>query len=132
MRLDVDNYSAIKIRSSNQTSLLSNLNDEINQLPNDIYSIERISLSRTRKINDNDDEYSSKNAFILRCKLLDKLNPIIPPTSFTYTNILSRTTTGNFIINKNKATKIRIYRYKKKCDTTPPCATFLTRHFRTK
>lgn len=80
MRLDVDNYSTAKSRSLNPTSLLSDLNDEINQLPIDIYSIERIPVSHTRKITDNDDdEYLNKNGIILRCKLLEKSNPIIPP-----------------------------------------------------
>ncbi|CAF2869142.1 unnamed protein product [Rotaria sp. Silwood2] len=79
IRLDVDNPSTIKIRSSNQSSLLSNLNDEIHQLPDDIYSIEFISVSRTRKHIDNDDEYLSKNGIMLRCKLLEKPNPLIPP-----------------------------------------------------
>ncbi|CAF4804122.1 unnamed protein product [Rotaria sp. Silwood1] len=80
IRLDVDNPSTIKIRSSNQSSLLSNLNDEINQLPDDIYSIEYISVSCTRKRidNDNDNEYLSKNGIILQCKLLEKSNPLIP------------------------------------------------------
>ncbi|CAF0886338.1 unnamed protein product [Rotaria sordida] len=84
IRLDVDNPSIIKIRTSNQSSLLSNLNDEINQLPDNIYSIEYISVSRTRKHIDNDDdddddEFLSKNGIILRCKLLEKSNPLIPP-----------------------------------------------------
>ncbi|CAF1971604.1 unnamed protein product [Rotaria magnacalcarata] len=84
MRLDGDNPSTIKIRSRNQLSLLSNLNDEINQLPDDIYSIERVSVACTRKhSNDDDDdddndEYLSKNGIILRCKLLEKPNPLIP------------------------------------------------------
>jgi len=79
MRLDVDNYPTIKIRSSNQSSLLSKINEEINQLPIDIYSIERILVSRTRKYTNNDEEYLNKNGIILRCKLLEKSNPIIPP-----------------------------------------------------
>ncbi len=79
MRLDIDNYPIVKIRSLNQSSLLSKLNEEINQLPNDIYSIEYISMSRTKKSLDYDDEYSNKNnGLILRCKLLEKSNPIIP------------------------------------------------------
>ncbi len=87
MRLDFDNYSTVKILSSNQaSSLLSDLNDEINQLPIDIYSIERIPISRTRKINDNDEEYSSKNGIILRCKLLEKANPVIPTLRLHVTN----------------------------------------------
>jgi len=79
MRLDIDNYPTIKIRSSNQSLLLlSKINEEINQLPNDIYFIERISVSRTRRNMDNDEEYLNKNGIILRCKLLEKSNPIIP------------------------------------------------------
>ncbi|CAF4612181.1 unnamed protein product [Rotaria socialis] len=81
MRLDGDKPSTIKIRSRNQLSLLSNLNDEINQLPDDIYSIERVSLACTRKFSnddDDDDEYLSKNGIVLRCKLLEKPNPLIP------------------------------------------------------
>lgn len=78
MRLDVDNYPIIKLRSSNQSTLLSTLNDELNQLPPDIYSVERVSLSRTRKNTDNDEEYLNKYGLVLRCKLLEKSNPIIP------------------------------------------------------
>jgi hypothetical protein len=82
MRLDVDHSPTIKIRSSNQSSsslLLSKLNEEINELPNDIYSIERVSLSRIRKHFDHEEEYSNRNGIILRCKLLEKSNPILPP-----------------------------------------------------
>ncbi len=82
MRLDLDHSPTIKIRSSNQSSsslLLSKLNEEINQLPNDIYSIERVSLSRIRKHMDYDEEYLNRNGIILRCKLLEKSNPILPP-----------------------------------------------------
>jgi hypothetical protein len=78
MRLDVDNYPPIKIRSSNQPSLLSKINEEINQLPIEIYSIEHVPVLRIRKTTDIDDEYLSKNGIILRCKLLEKSNPIIP------------------------------------------------------
>jgi hypothetical protein len=78
MRLDVDSNPPVKIHSSNQTSLLSKLNDEINQLPNDIFSIECLSVSRTRKTSEHDEEYLNKNGFILRCKLHEKSNPIIP------------------------------------------------------
>ena len=78
MRLDSDNYFSAKIRSSNQSSLLSILNDEINQLPMDIYSIEFISVSRTRKNTANDDEYLGKNDIVLRCELLETSNHMIP------------------------------------------------------
>lgn len=78
MRLDVDNYPTIKIRSSNHSSLLSKLNEELNQLPNNIYSIERVCVSRTRKSAHHDEEYLNRNGFILRCKLLEKSNPLIP------------------------------------------------------
>jgi hypothetical protein len=79
MRLDVDNCLTTKIRSANQSSLLSILNDEINHLPADIFSIERITVSRTIKTNGHDDDYLSKSGIVLRCKLLEKSHPILPP-----------------------------------------------------
>jgi hypothetical protein len=78
IRLDNDTYPTAKIRSSNHLSLLSIVNDEIKQLPNDIYSIECIPMSRMRKTMDHDEEYLNKQDLILRCKLLEKSNPIIP------------------------------------------------------
>lgn len=83
MRLDGDNTLTIKVRSRHQSSLLSTLNDEMNQLPDDIYSIERVSVSHTRKSSDDtgeeEDERLSKSGIILRCKLLEKARPLIPP-----------------------------------------------------
>ncbi|UJR23878.1 hypothetical protein I4U23_026850 [Adineta vaga] len=78
MRLDDDSYSMAKIRASHHSSLLSKLNDELNQLPNNIYSIECMPISRTRKILDSDEEYLSKDSVVLRCKLLEKSHPMIP------------------------------------------------------
>ena len=78
MRLDNDTYPLTKIRSYNNISLLSIINDEIKQLPNDIYSIECIPVSRMKKNTDYNEDYSNKNDLILRCKLLEKSNPVIP------------------------------------------------------
>ena len=75
MRLDNDSYPIIKVRCTTNNSLLTTIADEINQLPKDIFSIERISDYRTRKSFDN----HQQNGIILRCKLLDKANPILPP-----------------------------------------------------
>ena len=79
MRLDVDPYPIIKMRSMNQSSLLLKINEEINQLSKEIFSIERIFESRTRKYFDNTEELGDQNGIILKCKLLDKSNPILPP-----------------------------------------------------
>ncbi len=78
MRLDNDTYPLTKIRSYNNISLLSIINDEIKQLPNDIYSIECIPVSRMKKNTDYNEDYSNRNDLILRCKLLEKSNPVIP------------------------------------------------------
>lgn len=80
MRLDFDNHSATKIRSSyNYSSLLFNINAEINKLPANIFSIESIpGVLRTKKRTDNDDEYLSKTGITLRCKLLEKSYPLMP------------------------------------------------------
>ena len=78
MRLDNDTYPLTKIRSYNNISLVSIINDEIKQLPNDIYSIECIPVSRMKKNTDYNEDYSNKNDLILRCKLLEKSNPVIP------------------------------------------------------
>ena len=78
MRLDIDHSPPIKHRSFHQNSFLTKLNDEINQLPKEIFSIERTSLTRTRETNNSDDEQSHRTGLILRCKLIEKHHPILP------------------------------------------------------
>jgi hypothetical protein len=59
--------------------LLSRLNDEINCLPADVFSIERIPMSSGVKNFDVDDEFLNKNGIVLRCTLLETSNPRIAP-----------------------------------------------------
>ena len=80
MRLDSDDHcGTVKVRSFHRSSLLSAVNDELNQLPNDVYVIECTPISRTRKTTDQDQEYLSKHSVVLRCKLLERSHPMIPP-----------------------------------------------------
>lgn len=82
MRLDLDQSPPIKVRSFTETSFISKLNEELNQLPEDIFSIERISSTRTI------DDKSYRNGFILHCRYIEKHQPIVPalrlliPTSY--------------------------------------------------
>lgn len=80
MRLDVDqSFPPIKLRSFHQTTFLNQLNDEINQLPKEIFAIERTCLTRFRERNSFDDEQQIyRTGLILRCKLIEKHQPILP------------------------------------------------------
>lgn len=78
MRLDDDSCSTIKLRCTTNNSLLAKLTDEIDQLSKDIFSIERISDYRARKSSDNHEDYYQRKGIILRCKLLEKSNPLLP------------------------------------------------------
>lgn len=85
MRLDLDQSPPIKLRSFNETSFLTELNEELNQLPNDLFSIERIYSTRFHRTIE---EQPNRNGLILRCRLIEKYQPIIPslrlliPTSY--------------------------------------------------
>ena len=82
-RLDVDTHSnaitKAKVCLPNQSSLISNLNDELNLLPNQWFSIEFLPVSHTTPMAELNDEYLSKNGLVLRCKLLELSNPLVPP-----------------------------------------------------
>lgn len=54
------------------------INEEIHQLPADVFSIERISVSRLMKNHPTESIGSTKSGIILRCKLLGTSNPIVP------------------------------------------------------
>lgn len=78
MRLDDDDRCGIvKVRTSHRSSLLSVVNEELNQLPENVFSIECMPVARTRKTADQ--EYLSKHSVLLRVKLLEKSHPMIPP-----------------------------------------------------
>jgi hypothetical protein len=81
IRLDFDNNS-IRITksevSSNQLSLLSKLNYELSLLPNNRFSIEYLPVSHTSQTIEFNDEYLSRNGLVLRCKLLEQSNPLLP------------------------------------------------------
>ncbi len=83
IRLDSDNNSnqitLQKLSPLNQSSFLLQLNDEINSLPAEIFSIERLPVSHTMNNNQLNDECFSKSGIVLRCKLLELPNPLIPP-----------------------------------------------------
>jgi hypothetical protein len=83
IRLDTDENSnriaKQKFSLSNQFSLLSNLNEELNLLPANLFLIERLPVSHTTKTLEFDDEYLSKNGLVLRCKLLEPSTPLILP-----------------------------------------------------
>ena len=82
MRLDLDQSTPIKLRSFNETSFLTELNEELNQLPNDLFTIERIPSTRTIE------DQPNRNGLILRCRFIEKYQPILPslrlliPTSY--------------------------------------------------
>ena len=82
IRLDFDSNSTRISEpgvSTNQLSLLSRLNTELSLLPTNRFSIERLPVShanhQTIELND---EYLSRNGLILRCKLLEQSNPLVP------------------------------------------------------
>lgn len=78
IRLDTDNnYNRLK-REKLPFSLLSHINDELNSLPANRFYIERLPVAHTRKHTQLDEEYLSKNGIVLRCKLLELSNPLIP------------------------------------------------------
>ena len=83
IRLDVDHCSyrpsRRKLPTSSSSSLLSQLHDELNGLPAEVYSIEFTTTSNGRIPTGVDDDYLNKNGIILRCKLLETPNPILPP-----------------------------------------------------
>ena len=84
IRLDNDHHlnhqTERKISPSNQSSLLlKNLNNELDLLSKNRFSIEYIPVSHTTKPIELDDDYLSKNGLVLRCKLLEPSNPLIPP-----------------------------------------------------
>lgn len=60
------------------SSLLSYLNDELNILPANRFFIERLLVSHTRTNLQLDEDSLNKNGIILRCKLLELANPLIP------------------------------------------------------
>ncbi len=80
IRLDDDNDNLNRIkRQKLSSSLLSHLNNELDLLPVNLFLIERVTISHTMNKMELDDEYLSKNGIVLRCKLLESSNPIIPP-----------------------------------------------------
>jgi hypothetical protein len=68
-----------KICSLNESSLLSQLKDELDLLPTEIFSIEGLAVAHAIKHNQLNDDYLSKNGIVLRCKLLEVSNPLIQP-----------------------------------------------------
>ncbi|UJR24936.1 hypothetical protein I4U23_006300 [Adineta vaga] len=84
-KIRLDNDSTISNRISqqpnsvNHSSLLAHLNDELNLLPANVFSVERLSVAHQNQHIDTDDEYSSRKGLVLRCKLLEAVNPLIPP-----------------------------------------------------
>ncbi|CAF4961456.1 unnamed protein product, partial [Rotaria sp. Silwood1] len=85
IRLDNDNSSnSIRITpenissSSQSSSLLSYLNDEFVLLPANTFLIEYLPISHKINNNELNDDYLYKNGIIIRCKLLESPNPLIP------------------------------------------------------
>ncbi|CAF3064392.1 unnamed protein product [Rotaria sp. Silwood2] len=84
IRLDNDNSSnrpritTEYFSSLNQSSLLSNLNDELALLPANMFFIEYLPISPSINNNELNDEYLNKTGIIVRCKLLELSNPLIP------------------------------------------------------
>ncbi|CAF3494790.1 unnamed protein product [Adineta steineri] len=83
VRLDNDYNNSNRITQqiipSNQSSLISQLNDEFNLLPANIFSIELLPVSHVVKTIQLNDEYLSRKGLVLRCKLLEPFIPIIQP-----------------------------------------------------
>jgi len=83
-RLD-DDHQTNKINEKSvslvqhSSSLLVTLHNEIDSSLTNRFSIEYLPVSHTTKSIQLDDEYLSKNGLVLRCKLLEITNPIIPP-----------------------------------------------------
>lgn len=83
-RLDDDqSFNSIKDKQLSfshlsSSSLLTVLNSELNSLLTNLFSIEYVPVSHSTRSIQLDDDYLSKNGLVLRCKLLEKTNPIIP------------------------------------------------------
>ena len=79
IRLDGDQRLKSRLRSSPaSSSFLSVINDEIHQLPAEVFSIERISVSRALKSQPAETIGPNKTGVVLRCKLLGMPNPLVP------------------------------------------------------
>lgn len=76
LRLDYDQNGKIRQRSTKSSTFLSLINDEINKLPSDLFSIERLNSSRTIKTTSNGRDEQLGLTF--RCKLISHSNPIVP------------------------------------------------------
>ena len=81
IRLDVDHcsYRPSRRKLPASSSLLTQLHEELNSLPAEVYSIEFTTTSNGRVPTEVDDDYLNKNGIILRCKLSETPNPILPP-----------------------------------------------------
>lgn len=81
IRLDLDHCSYRPSRRKLPTtpSLLSQLHEELNRLPAEVYAVELTTTSNGRIPSEVDDDYLNKNGIILRCKLSETPNPILPP-----------------------------------------------------
>ena len=77
IRLDGDS-DALKLNEkrtmSSDLSFISRLNDELNHLPAEIFSIERIGTQCRF-----DEDYSKRNGVLLRCKLIAENYPLVSP-----------------------------------------------------
>ena len=58
--------------------MISHLNSELSLLPANLFSIERLPVPHSIRSMENGDDYASSKGLILRCKLLEAGNPLIP------------------------------------------------------
>lgn len=83
MRLDANDHfnrtsQAKSFSLSNQSSFVSNLNDELDCLPFGYFSVQFLPVSHAFELTQLNDEYLSRNGLVLRCKLLEPSNPLVP------------------------------------------------------